>query len=82
LHLLCELVSPRTRAHVIDGDPADDRILECAAEAKADAIVSGDSHRLRLREWKSIRILSPADFISTLEGQHGVARHGARPRRP
>ena len=66
-HRLCELVTPRLTVRAIDGDPADDRILECAAEARADFIVSGDSHLLRLREWRSIPIVAPADFVETIE---------------
>ena len=81
-HLLCEVVVPHSPVHVIREDPADDRILECAAAAKADMIVSGDSHLLELREWRSIRIVSPTDFMKGRGGQPGVARYGAKPRRP
>ncbi len=68
-HLLCEVVAPCSVVHVIRADPADDRILECAAEAKADVIVSGDSHLLELREWRSIRIVSPTDFMEDIGNQ-------------
>jgi len=81
-HLLCEVIAPRTGVRVIAEDPADDRILECAVEAKADVIVSGDSHLLELREWRSIGILSPTDFMKDIGRRHGVARYGAKPRRP
>ena len=64
--LLCELVAPRTTVGVIEDDPADNRILECAIEANAAVIVSGDSHLLELHQWKNIEILSPADFIHCL----------------
>lgn len=67
-HLLCELVAPCTVLHVIDDDSADDRVLECAVEAEADAIVSGDTHLLNLRAWRNIRIMSPAGFIKEIEG--------------
>lgn len=80
--LLCEVVAPRTVVHVIDEDPADNRILECAVEAKAKVIVSGDSHLLELREWRSIGILSPTDFMREIGSQHGIAWYGAKPRRP
>ena len=41
-------VSPTETLHVIREDPADDRILECAAAAKSDFIVSEDKDLLRL----------------------------------
>lgn len=78
--LLCEVVAPRAVVHMIGEDPADDRILECAIEARAEAVVSGDSHLLKLREWRSIGILSPTDFMKEIGGQYGVARSGAKPR--
>lgn len=79
--LLCEVAAPRTAVHVINDDPADDKVLECAAEAKADVIVSGDSHLLDMGQWRSIRIVSPAEFMKTIGGQQGVTRYGAKPRR-
>jgi predicted nucleic acid-binding protein len=44
-------------------------ILECAAAAHADVIISGDSHLLDLGQWKEIRILAPADFVKEIDGQ-------------
>jgi putative PIN family toxin of toxin-antitoxin system len=81
-HLLCHVVDPRIRVQVIVDDPTDNMVLECADAAKAEVIVSGDAHLLDLQQWESIRIVSPADFIKEIGGQHGVARHGAKPRRP
>ena len=66
---VCEVVNPSMRIGVVKGDPDDDRILECALEAKAGIIVSGDSHLLELRTYRGIRILGPADFL-------GIARKG------
>jgi len=59
-----ELVVPSSSVTMVESDPADDRILEAALEAKAEAIVSGDKHLLCLRTWQGIRIVSPADFIA------------------
>ncbi|HXB73555.1 MAG TPA: putative toxin-antitoxin system toxin component, PIN family [Candidatus Acidoferrales bacterium] len=57
-------VSPTETLHVIKEDPADDRILECAATAKSDFIVSEDKDLLRLRQFADARIVSVGDFIS------------------
>jgi predicted nucleic acid-binding protein len=51
----------------ITDDPDDNRILEAALAAKADAIVSGDKHLLDLGTWNGIPILSLADFLSRLK---------------
>ena len=55
--------SPTETLHVIREDPADDRILECAAAAKSDFIVSEDKDLLRLRQFGNARIVSVRDFI-------------------
>jgi len=60
-----ELVHPMDPLDVIEDDPADNRILEAALAASADVIVSGDRHLLALKEWRGIRVLSPAVFAST-----------------
>ncbi len=57
---IARLVRPKQRIDVIQPDPDDNRVLECAIEAQAKWIVSGDPHLLDLREYKGIQILSAA----------------------
>lgn len=57
------LVNPSERFSAIQNDESDNRILECAFAAKANFIVSGDKHLKTLREFKSIKILPPSEFI-------------------
>lgn len=61
------IVQPTERITGISDDPKDDKFLECALAGGADYIVSGDSHLLALREYRGIRILSPAVFLAVLE---------------
>lgn len=63
---VAELVEPTATINEVRADPADNRVLEAAAEGKADVIVSGDRHLLRLKAWRSISIESPAAFIARL----------------
>ena len=60
---IVELVIVINKINVIKNDPDDNRILECAVSAKADYIVSGDSHLLTLKHFKRIKIISPSDFL-------------------
>jgi uncharacterized protein len=61
------LVFPTDRATGATSDPADEMVLECALAAEAGYIVTGDKkHLLRLREFKNIPIISPADFLRRL----------------
>lgn len=61
-----DVVEPKTKLSVVSDEP-DNRILECAVKAKAEYIVSGDSHLLDLKEYKGIHILKPAQFLTLLE---------------
>lgn len=69
LHDLCEVVMPKKRLRVVTADPDDNAVLECAVEAEADLIVSGDSHLLDLATWGAVRILSPVSAVKELESQ-------------
>jgi putative PIN family toxin of toxin-antitoxin system len=44
-------------------DPHDDKFLEAAISGGAKAIVSGDRHLLALHPFRSVAILSPADYL-------------------
>jgi putative PIN family toxin of toxin-antitoxin system len=56
-------VHPREPVSVILEDEADNRILECALAAGADAIVTGDHHLLQLRHFRGVRITSPREDL-------------------
>ena len=45
-------------------DPKDDKYLELALAAGAETIVSSDDDLLVLNPWRSVRILSPADYLA------------------
>jgi putative PIN family toxin of toxin-antitoxin system len=58
------VVKPSQRVRVVKADPADDRVLEAALEGQVDAIISGDSHLLRLGSWRRIPISKASTFIA------------------
>ncbi len=57
-------VCPTEILHVVKEDPVADRILECAAIARSDFIVSEDKDLLRLGQFGNARIVSVPDFIN------------------
>ena len=61
-----EVIHPHL--HLLADEP-DNRILECAIEAKADFIVTGDKHLLSLRHFQDIRIVRLSDFLQILTEQ-------------
>ena len=62
-----EHVQPTETLHVITADPPDNRILECAAAAQADYIVSGDKHLLRVKQYGHAPIVKVAVFMRQLQ---------------
>jgi putative PIN family toxin of toxin-antitoxin system len=61
---LAQIAEPSRRVEAVKDDPADNRIIECAVAARADAIVSGDKHFLRLKSFEGIAIMSVRDFLN------------------
>ncbi len=69
----------REKAHVVTQDryetdkvkedPADNKFLACALEAKADYIVSGDNHLLSLKHYHGIQIVDARTFIKIVKGK-------------
>jgi predicted nucleic acid-binding protein len=57
---LCEILNPARRIRTIKADPDANRVLECAVEARADTIVSGDDHLLTLKRFHGISTMTPA----------------------
>ncbi len=66
LAAIAEIITPQLTLNVIKEDPPDNRILECAVEGRADLIVSGNRHLLRLKTYEGIAIVRPIDFLRTL----------------
>ena len=62
-----ERFSPEIHHAVIREDPEDDKFMDCAREAKADCIISGDTHLLRINAYQTIPILSPKDFLNMIK---------------
>jgi len=59
------IVFPSVRVYAVKDDPADDKIIECALEADASFIITGDQHLLQLQKFQNIKIVTPAQFLSS-----------------
>ena len=63
---LTAVVVPAIIPPAIIDDPADDAVLACAVAAKADLVVSGDPHLLKLLQYEGIPIVAPAEAVHVL----------------
>ena len=58
------VISPKQQIHVIQEKESDNRILECAVEADADVLVTGNFKHIRpLGSFEGIEILTPREFL-------------------
>jgi uncharacterized protein len=57
------IVYPKIKVHIIEEDPSDNRILECALAAEAKFIATGDKHLLKLGQFKQTKILKPRELF-------------------
>ena len=56
-------VSPSTRINIIKIDPEDNKFLECALEAKAHYLITGNRKHFPMAHYDQTRIMSPGDFL-------------------
>lgn len=61
-----ELVTP-TRKVKICRDPKDDMFIEAALAGNAEVIVTGDEDLLTLKEFETVRFVTPRAFLALLD---------------
>ncbi|PIZ83247.1 putative toxin-antitoxin system toxin component, PIN family [Candidatus Pacearchaeota archaeon CG_4_10_14_0_2_um_filter_05_32_18] len=60
---ISNLIETKAKLDIIKADPKDNIILEVALDGKAEYIISYDSHLLNMIEFRSIKIISPGEFL-------------------
>ena len=66
---IVRFVQVTRRVKVVLEHPEDDKFIECALEAKADYVVSGDKHLLNVGNYKKIQVVSVNEFLRVLESK-------------
>lgn len=56
-----------TDLSVVDDDPDDDKFFECAVDADADYLVSGNGHVVDVGEFRGVDVVSPDEFLTEME---------------
>jgi hypothetical protein len=67
LKTVATAVEPHLTLNVVEQDPDDNRVLECALAGRAAYIVSGKRHLLELKEYQQMVILTPVEFLAALK---------------
>jgi len=61
------VVEPAIKVSVVERDPSDNKVIECAIAGKAEYIVSGDKDLLTLEQYKGIKIVKPVEFLARIK---------------
>jgi uncharacterized protein len=61
-------VTPAETLTMVRADSDDDRILECAAAARSDYLVTGDKQLLKVGSHRGTRIVKAAEFLAIGSG--------------
>ncbi len=59
---LAEIIRPHSLVTRCQ-DEADNRVLECAIDGRAEYIITGDTHLLELKSFEGIQLTTVADFL-------------------
>jgi putative PIN family toxin of toxin-antitoxin system len=57
-------VVPKVSINDVAKEPADNTFLECALEAKADFLISGNIHHFPAKQFHHTHIVTPVEFLS------------------
>ena len=63
---IAKFVKATAKVEVVNEHPADNKFLECALAAKANYIVSGDKHLLKVVSYKKIQVSPLSDFLALI----------------
>lgn len=67
LSRVAHIVETHSEIHIIQEDPTDNVLLESATENKAEYIITGDNHLLKLKQFQEVQIVTPAEFLEGSE---------------
>lgn len=63
INKICHCVLPTQKVDLIKTDPPDNKFLECALEAKADFLITGNIRHFPFKKFHKTKILTPKEFI-------------------
>lgn len=58
-----KLIDPTERIKIVKEDPDDDKIIASALASNSNYIITYDKHLLKIKEYKSIKIITPEELL-------------------
>jgi len=59
-------IRPKVTVDIIKDDPADNKFLECALEAEADFLITGNIKHFPPKKFHKTQIVTPSEFLSMI----------------
>ena len=59
-----KLIEINNSLKIVDDDPDDDMVIECAILGRANYIITGDRHLLSLENYDEIKIIKAQEFLN------------------
>jgi putative PIN family toxin of toxin-antitoxin system len=57
---------PTEHFSIVQDDPNDNQFIDCAVAAKADYLITGDRHLLKLAAFRMVKIISVDSFLEVI----------------
>jgi len=57
---------PAEHFSIVQDDPNDNQFIDCAVAAKADYLITGDKHLLKLAAFRMVKIISVDSFLEVI----------------
>ena len=57
------IIEAQEKIKIVKDDPDDDKIIECALASNSDYLITYDRHLLKIKEYKSIKIITPEEML-------------------
>jgi putative PIN family toxin of toxin-antitoxin system len=60
---------PAEHYDIVQDDPNDNQFIDCAVSAKADYLITGDKHLLKLSVFRMVKIISVDGFLEVIASE-------------
>ncbi len=69
IRTVASMIEVKSQLKLVKEDPNDDVVINTALDAKSDYTVSGDSHLLKIKTFRDIKIVSPKQMLKIIVEQ-------------
>lgn len=64
---IVKIIEPLSKINVVEEDPDDNKVLECAIASSSDYILTYDNHLLKFKSYRGIKVIKPEELFEKLK---------------